>query len=460
MKNTGRTFLVLTLALLVSRCANALEPQVLYSFPIGPASLINGLHPEAGLALGPDGNFYGTTRDGGINNLGTIFKMTPSGALTSLLSFNGTNGSAPQAGLVLATDGNFYGTTVLGGPNSFGTVFRFSTDGTFTSLGAFSGTDGANPQCQLALDGNGSLYGTAPEQGANFSGTVFRVRTNGILATLLQFDDNNGSSPEDGLTAGMDGNFYGTTANGGSNGVGTVFRITPDGALTTLVSFNNTNGAIPLGGLVQGSDWNLYGTTGFGGSSGFGTIFKVTTNGVLTTLFNFHFTDGQEPTTKLIFGPDGSLYGTTGTGGSTNNNPTGLGLGTVFRITTNGVFTPLTLFQGTNGSNPSAPLVLGADGNLYGTTFHGGAGGGGTVFRLVLTPQFTGIAKLSNGDVSINGIGPSASPYRLWVSTDPEQPVSSWSPLASGVFATDGSFSFMDTEAAAISTRFYRLSAP
>ena len=169
--------------------------------PDRPASLLNGIHPEAGLALGPDGNFYGTTRDGGSNNLGTIFKITPSGALTSVLSFNGTNGSAPQGGLVLARDGILYGTTVMGGQNSFGTVFRFSTNGTLTSLASFSATNGANPQCQLVLDGSGNFYGTAPEQGANFSGTVFKVQTNGVLATLVQFDDSNGSSPEDGLAA-------------------------------------------------------------------------------------------------------------------------------------------------------------------------------------------------------------------------------------------------------------------
>jgi uncharacterized repeat protein (TIGR03803 family) len=279
-----------------------------------------------------------------------------------------------------------------------------------------------------------------------------------VLATLLAFNDANGSSPEDGLTAGNDGNFYGTTANGGSSGVGTVFGITPGGALTTLVSFNNTNGAVPLGGLVQGSDGNFYGTTGFGGNSGFGTIFKLTTNGVLTTLFNFHFTDGLEPSTKLIFGPDGSLYGTTGMGGSTNNNPNGLG--TVFRITTKGAFTPLTLFQGTNGSNPSAPLVLGSDGNLYGTTAHGGPCGGGTVFRIVLTPQFTRIAKVANGNVSITGIGPSASPYRLWASSALSAPVGTWTELTNNVFTSDGSFSYTDTEAAAAPARFYRVSTP
>src|SRR6516162_6779292 len=105
----------LTLSLLVSTCANALEPQVLYSFQTGARSLLDGVHPQAGLTLGPDGNFYGTTRDGGTNNAGTIFRLTANGVFTSLFAFNTTNGSAPQAGLALGTDGSIYGTTTLGG---------------------------------------------------------------------------------------------------------------------------------------------------------------------------------------------------------------------------------------------------------------------------------------------------------------------------------------------------------
>jgi uncharacterized repeat protein (TIGR03803 family) len=160
----------------------------------------------------------------------------------------------------------------------------------------------------------------------------------------------------------------------------------------------------------------------------------------------------------LTFGPDGSLYGTTGIGGSTNNNPNGLG--TVFRITTSGVFTPLVLFQGTNGSNPAAPLALGTDGNMYGTTFHGGPGAGGTVFRIILTPQFTGITKAADGSVSITGIGPSTNAYRLWASSVVSTPVASWTLLTNGVFAADGTFSYSDTAAMGAPARFYRVSTP
>jgi len=378
-----------------------------------------------------------------------------------LFSFNGANGSAPEAGLALGKDGNFYGTTALGGPNGFGTIFRFSTSGTFTTLASFNGTIGANPQCQLAMDANGNLYGTAPEQGPNFSGTVFRVTTNGVLTTLVSFNNTNGAFPEDGLTAGNDGNFYGTTANGGSNGSGTVFRITPGGVLTTLVSFNGTNGESPLGGLVQANDGNLYGTTGFGGTnSSFGTIFKITTNGVLTTLFNFHFTDGEVPSAKLTFGSDGNLYGTTTFGGLAGGNVSVNGLGTVFRITTDGIFTSLSRFQRTNGSNPSAPLLLGHDGNLYGTTPNGGAGSGGTIFRILLTPQFTGITKGTGDSVLLTGVGLAGATYRLLASTNLSLPIASWTTLTNGVFDADGTFFYTDNEATAAQTRFYRVSTP
>jgi uncharacterized repeat protein (TIGR03803 family) len=289
---------------------------------------------------------------------------------------------------------------------------------------------------------------------------VFRITTNGILTTLVAFNGTNGSFPQDGLTLGQDGNFYGTTVNGGGHAAGTVFRMTPAGALTTLFSFNNTNGAIPIGGVVQGNDGFLYGSTGFGGTNlSFGTLFKITTNGALTTLFNFHFTDGSQPSSKMTFGPDGSLYGTTAFGGSVVNDPNSTGLGTVFRITTNGLFTSLFQFQGTNGSSPGVSLALGPDGNLYGSTVNGGPGGGGTLFRMVLTPVLTGVTSGVNGNMVVAGSGPPGTSYRLLASADVSTPLAAWTSLTSGVFGPDGVFSFTDN-GATLKARFYRLSTP
>jgi uncharacterized repeat protein (TIGR03803 family) len=380
-----------------------------------------------------------------------------------MLAFNGTNGAFPQSTLTLGKDGNFYGTTTSGGSliNSVGTVFRFSTNGTLTTLASFDGNNsGSGPDCPLLIATNGDLYGTTPISGPGFHGTVFRVTTNGVLTILANFSGPNGATPKDGLVMGDDGNFYGTTAGGGANNLGTVFRMTPAGALTTLLSFNNTNGANPIGGLIFGKDGFLYGTTGFGGTNlSFGTIFKLTTNGNLTTLFNFHGTDGEEPSFRLIFGNDGRLYGTASFAGDPINSPSGIGSGSVFGITTNGTFTTLFLFHGTNGSNPAATLTLGPDGNLYGTAAQGGPGGGGTIFRVVLTPQFAGIGRLPDNRLVLTATGPSGTPFRLWTSTNVATPIQSWTVLTNGSFSADETYSYTSSPPAAFQG-FFRLSVP
>jgi uncharacterized repeat protein (TIGR03803 family) len=338
-------------------------------------------------------------------------------------------------------------------------VFCFSTNGGITTLAAM--TSASRSQGRLVQAADGSFYGTALLGGAIGWGSVYRVTTNGALTTVFSFGQTNGAYPQDGLVIGQDGNLYGTTFEGGNPGLGTVFRLTPAGALTTLFNFNESGGSTPFAGLVQASNGVLYGDTQTTGTNNpnAGTIFKITTNGTQTELFRFHITDGALPANKMVFGPDGNLYGTTTQGGIEHSFT---GFGTVFRITTNGTFTSLALFRGTNGFDPEASVAFGPDGNLYGTTFDGGAYGGGTVFRIVLAaaPQLTRVARMVNGSFLVTGTGPSGSPFRLWASTDPSRPVSSWTLLTTGIFAADGTFSYTDTAAAGISARFYRVSTP
>ncbi|MEI2722569.1 MAG: choice-of-anchor tandem repeat GloVer-containing protein [Verrucomicrobiota bacterium] len=241
----------------------------------------NGKNPGAGLTLGNDGNFYGTTGNGGSSGYGTVFKMTPTGTFTTLVNFNWYNGWGPQAELTLGNDGNFYGSTYGGGntnstyPSGQGTLFKMTPSGTLTTLAAFNGNNGVRPTADLTLGNDGNFYGATSGGGIGY-GTAFKVTPSGTLTTLINFNSANGAAPN-AMTLGKDGNFYGTTGNGGSSGYGTVFKMTPTGTFTTLVNFNWYNGSNP-NALTLGNDGNFYGTTTTGGSSidsGRGTVFRL-----------------------------------------------------------------------------------------------------------------------------------------------------------------------------------------
>jgi len=264
--------------------AIALPAQTFTTLANFPES--HGANPRLmSLVQGADGNFYGTTCDLGCvgevgNGFGTVFKVTPTGTLTTLYSFCAqpkcTDGAFPIAGLVLGTDGNFYGTTAYGGVNDDGTVFKVTSGGTLTTLHSFDLTDdGAYPYAGLVQATNGNFYGTTSYGGANAYGTVFEITPGGTLTTLHSFDDTDGAYPEATLVQATNGNFYGTTEYGGTGGFGTVFSITSGGTLTTLHSFDSTDGDDPYGGLVQATDGTFYGTTDAGGANAGGTIFSL-----------------------------------------------------------------------------------------------------------------------------------------------------------------------------------------
>jgi uncharacterized repeat protein (TIGR03803 family) len=402
-----------------------------------------GYGPQAGLVQASDGNLYGTTYSGGAHFDGTVFKSTMNGALTRLYSFTGGNdGTEPKAGLMQGSDGNLYGTTYFGGTNFSGTVFKITTNGVLTKLYSFTGgNDGSEPQAGLIQARDGNLYGTTYSGGTNFSGTVFKITTNGVLTKLYSFTGgNDGSEPQAGLIQARDGNLYGTTYSGGTNFSGTIFKITTNGVLTRLYSFTDGNdGAWPEAGLVQASDGNLYGTTTAGGAHFSGTVFKITTNGVLTPLYSFTGgNDGSEPEAGLVQGRDGSLYGTTYSGGTNF-------YGTVFQITTNGVFTSLYSFTGGNdGAWPKAGLVQASNGNFYGTTTSGGSAGLGTVFQLSLIgpPVFHSMTHTGNILRLTWGVVASLA-YQIQSKTNLIQP--QWNNLSGVITATNATLTFSNT---------------
>jgi uncharacterized repeat protein (TIGR03803 family) len=353
----------------------------LYSFP----GTNDGASPDAALTQGTDGSFYGMTRGGRANGYATVFKITPNGTFTNLYSFtNGLVGQEPGGALALGSDGNFYGTTTGTLSQGDGTVFKMTPNGTLTVLYLFTnGYDGDYPEGALVEGMDGSFYGTASYGGSNNNGTVFKIGSNGTLTTLYSFTGgNDGGWPETGLILGKDGNLYGTTYAGGTNGDGTVFRITTNGMLTSLYSFFDSNYPPIVSGLALGWDGCFYGTTSFGGSTDNGTVFKITPKGKFTSLYSFtNGGDGSDPIAGLALGNDGNFYGTANSGGTNNK-------GTVFKITTNGTLTALYSFIGANdGGNPDAALVQGSDGNLYGSTTSGGSGGHGAIFRILSGPS-------------------------------------------------------------------------
>ncbi len=307
--------------------------------------------PVTGVIQFNDGAFYGTTIDGGANDCGTVYKVTGTGTVTTLYSFAcDSNGGNPQGGLVQASNGFLYGTTSSFGANSSGTVFKISPSGVLTTVHSFCSepgcTDGTDPVASLIQGTDGNLYGTTDGGGQYNNGTVFKMTLAGDLTSLYSFcsvgNCVDGYGPHSALIQGPDGNFYGTTVGGGKNSGGTLYKITPSGTLTTLYNFNPTSGYEPTGTLIYASDGNYYGTTQLGGAYSDnganygGTVFKISPSGALHVVYNFcaqqYCTDGESPYAGLLQDTNGILWGTTNQGGDTNCSTGSVGCGTVFSI--------------------------------------------------------------------------------------------------------------------------------
>jgi uncharacterized repeat protein (TIGR03803 family) len=391
-----RSILGVACLVLATQFVQAQTFTVLYTFTGAHG---DGLFPEAGLVQDAAGNFYGTTSGGGVmtkcGKCGTVYKIDTAGNETVLHSFGAIgDGATPSAGLVQDAAGNLYGTTTSGGASNFGTVFKVDTAGKETVLYSFAGgSDGEDPIGGLILDAAGNLYGTT-WSGGTFPacygigcGTVFMLDVTGKETVLHSFGGGgDGTNPTAGLVQDPSGNLYGTTESGGALNLGTVFKVDTTGAETVLYSFlGGEDGAYPYADLVRDAEGNLYGTTLYGGGSQgcpantCGTVFKVDTAGVESVVHAFNGADGWNPLGGLIRDTTGNLYGTTKQGGGGDDD------GTVFEVDKTGTETVLYGFSGGSRTDPGGPfgaLVLDAAGNLYSTTYSGGAFDGGIVFKL------------------------------------------------------------------------------
>jgi uncharacterized repeat protein (TIGR03803 family) len=378
---------------------------------------------------------------------GILFAPTPASAADQekvLYSFKGgKDGVSPSVTLIFDAAGNLYGATGEGGDYQCdrffgcGTVFRLEqiAQGKWkkTTIHTFKGPEGAYPG-GLILDAAGNLYGTTAAGGSkSYSGTVFELSPSGhgvwTETVLHAFHNKDGVSPAGSLIFDAAGNLYGTTQLGGAYNSGVVFKLAPDAnggwTETVLHSFNGKDGNLPDSALIFDALGNLYGTTAGGlygavshgnwncSSAACGNVFKLApgTDGkwTETVLHSFNGKDGVEPAASLVLDKAGNLYGTTVFGGDLKLTECGgYGCGTVFKVApgTNGKWTETVLhkFNGfVDGSYPYAEMIFDATGNLYGTTWYSG----GMVFKLA--PSADGkwketIIRRFNGDDGANPV--------------------------------------------------------
>lgn len=355
------------------------EETTLYAFP--PQN--QGAGPVAGVIRDSQGNLYGTYSLGG----GGVFKLDPAGNYTTLYDFfYGIGAQEPSGNLVRDAAGNLFGTTQVGGTAGVGIVYEITAAGKFQAIYPFPGGPASErdehlPNAGLVFDSEGNLYGTTPYAGVG--GMVYKLSPSGAEAALYSFPAApGGTEPRAGLVRDSQGNFYGNTVNGGPANAGVIFKVDPAGHETVLYSFTGgADGAYPQSNVALDSAGNLYGASLEGGASNQGTIYKVDTSGRETVLYSFTGgADGGYPTGVAV-DPAGNIYGTTEFGGAASK--TGLQEGVVFKVDPAGQETVLYSFTGlSDGGVPEAGVIRDSQGNLYGTTYSGGAANGGVVFKL------------------------------------------------------------------------------
>jgi uncharacterized repeat protein (TIGR03803 family) len=387
---------------------------VLYNF-CSLANCADGSGPYLGnLIFDSAGNLYGTTENGGTNNVGVVFELTPTAGggwketVLHNFSSSGKDGYKPYGGLVFDKSGNLYGTTTTGGVHFDGVVYELTpgANGKWseTIIHAFNETagDGAAPYGAPVFDSEGNLYGSTDAGGKGLFGTVYelipganRTWTEKILHSFA----NNG---KDGWLAvspvilDSSDNIYGTTLLGGSGGNGIVYELTLgtggkwDEKILHNFASNNLGGADPYGALAFDAAGDLVSTTNAGGKNNSGTVYELIpgsagkwTEKVLRSFVTSR-SSGEYPLSNVLFDDSGNIYGTTQSGGNGSEAN-----GTIFELvpSSKGGWKEESLYwfclaeNCDDGSVPTSGLVFDKAGNMYGTTQQGGAGGGGVVYK-------------------------------------------------------------------------------
>lgn len=384
---------LLTLAAILLTAAQA-QPQaskpasykekVLHAF----TGKSDGSWPQA-LLRDANGNFYGSTAFGGSlvgqcgqglfsNGCGVLFKISAERKFSVLHTFHFRDGAWPT-NLIRDSKGNLYGISQNGKSDcGCGMIFKFTPEKHLRLLYTFTdGSDGANPS-GLIMDDHGNLYGTA-DNGAYGWGNVFKLTPAGDFTVLYSFTGRDDGGVPRGLVVDHQGNLYIPNSQGGAYGVGTVFKLDRGGKGTVLYAFQGgSDGAVPEFPLVMDETGNLFGTTTAAGYKkgecynppfidGCGTVFKVSTAGVFSVLFPFHYLDGDNGATLMV-NAVGAVYGMAPFGGDSCR---GCG-GVAFKITPNGRESVLHKFKGGRGGSLPGSFVEDSTGNLYGTTYYGG----------------------------------------------------------------------------------------
>jgi uncharacterized repeat protein (TIGR03803 family) len=324
------------------------ELTVLYEF----GSSANGVQPYAGITLGTDGNFYGTTSGGGSGQYGTLYKVTPRGVLTTLHSFSGqSDGSSPASAPTEGADGNFYGTTA-GNAGNPATIYKYSpSSGSVTTIYQFDASHGEEVNSPLIQASDGYLYGVAVHGGASSLGTVFKISTSGQIIFCRSFTGKeNGANPYGPLIEASDGLFYGMTNSGGLHSYGTAFKMDRDGHVSTFFRFAPPTSVYPLGGFVQGTDGYLYGALTEYTLPNLGSLFRLSLSGQYEQLYNFTATVGEYVGTSLMQHTNGAFYGSAEYGGA-------FGYGAIYTLDMH--LPPFITFVRRNGKVGQSAQILG-----------------------------------------------------------------------------------------------------